>query len=342
MASIELKRDAFRKALNALKNMYDADTSLYFSVENGRFQLESAGGAGFYVYLGSEGADLPMQKTSVGAFTANLSLLNEYSDLVVDRITLCVDTNELTVTKKATDTDVLLQHTKKLTVLGVSESEKEAVLKNRENFKGDVRLVCPPSIANAVAKVNILKGELMYLRGKYVYAMSGEGVCRVFDDNLHEDTGLDLDTAFMVNLVKLDAENYTFYAGFALCEVDGATFYLSMPQRATERELSATVIEMFGSVTPSIRVYWREVVVMYGATGGVKLENGSLTLNSENIKLGAPYVLPLVETSFNMLVSDAVTRAAGDVWTAGMCNVEGRRVGLVSGDCDVLFTAKGD
>lgn len=358
---IKLNPDALRTALQALKTLYAGEIDAYYSVENNKMNIESVGGTHrFLVQFAVEGdTGLTMQKTTVGTLTQLLALLGEYSDLhLTDAAIADVEgstAHALTVTKKLKeDKDKYkdcMTISKTMLVTTLPDGEKNTVLQSREKYTGEVLFECPAAIQVAAHKAHILKADGLYLRGKMVYCSSGDGVCRVSVPELADDLVQDLDAEFTYGLVRLGAEKYDFYAEHVVCEVNGVTFYLGIPKKAVTRELSADVLNLFDTIqADDVRVYGKEVRSIHGM-GPLKIMPNKTMLLDNKVKVGAPYILPLKDTIFqvgeahamrqqSVTVSQPVFQAAGDEWTLGIGLVKNNRVvAKVSGDCDILFNA---
>ena len=359
---IKLNPDSLRTSLQALRSLYAGEVDVFYSVQNNKLNMESVGGMHrFLIQFDVDGdSDLPMQKTTVGTMTQLLSLLGEYPDLQLTEVAITsvegATSHALTVTKKLKeDKENLvdcLSISKTMLVTTLPEGEKNTVLESRDKYAGDLLFECPAAIQMAANKAHTLKADGLYLRGKVVYCSSGDGVCRVKVPELSDDLKQDLDAEFTYDLVKLGAEKYDFYSEHVICEVGEVTFHLGIPKKAVSRELSSEVLDLFDDIqADDVRIYGKEVRSLHGA-GPLKVLPNKTMLLDNKIKVGAPYILPLKETIFqvgdseysmkqqSVTISQPVVQAAGDEWTLGIGLVKNNRViAKISGDCDILFNA---
>ena len=91
---IKIAPVSLKIALQGLRTLQTPDCPLYYSVEGGRFVFESTGGTHrFNISFDAGGVDtLPLQKTTVAAFTQRLTLLDEYPDLTVTEAAITDET----------------------------------------------------------------------------------------------------------------------------------------------------------------------------------------------------------------------------------------------------------
>ncbi|GHU93241.1 hypothetical protein FACS1894208_02370 [Clostridia bacterium] len=343
--SIKLDAGSFRAVLSALRGLYPADCPLYYSVSGSRLTLESAGGTHtFNISLSVEADEIiPLQKTTVGAFTQYSALLSEYTDVVLSDVTItrAEDSSCYTLVvhkdlKSGTDTIPCVKLSKQMTTAEITESERESLIRSRDTYTGEKEFTCPASISVAANKANILRADALYLRGKQAYCMSGDGVCRVRTPELDENLARVLDADFLYRITKLGAERYDFYAGFMLCEATEVTYKLGVPQKAEAHPLSADVLGMFDAVKPAVRVYCKEVFAVYGRGPLRVCADGTLRL-ADSTQLSAPYILPIAASSPSVALSETVSRAAGAEFTVGVVERNGHYVAGVSGECDIMF-----
>lgn len=358
---IKVQPDSLRTALQALRTLYTADASVFYSVENGKMIIESVGGTHrFLMEFAVSGEDtLAMQKTTLGTLTQLLSMLGEYPDLLLTDAEL-TDSDDvgplaLKVTKQLktgkTDPVDCLALSKVLRVTVLPDTEKETVLKSRASYKGDVLFECPAAISVAAQKAHILKADGLYVRGKLIYCSSGDGICRVHVPEMDANLIQQIDADFAYSLIKLGALKYDFYDEHVVCDVGEVKFTLGIPRKALERNLSDEVLGLFDLITADeVRVYCKEVRSIHG-NGPLRLLPNKTMVVDNKATLSAPFVFPLKDTIFqikeneytvkqqSVTVSYTVAQAAGDVWTVGLCSIKGKTVAMVSGDCDILFNA---
>lgn len=358
---IKLDQESLRTALQALRTLYAGDDDVYYSVENGKMIIESVGGMHrFCIDFAVSGTDtLAMQKTTIGTLTQLLSMLGEYSDLLLTEVAIMDDPNTTAYVLKVSkqlkigsgDPVDCLSLSKTMLVTMLTETEKENVLKSRAAYTGNMLFECPAAISLAATKAHILKAEALHVRGKDVYCASGDGICRVKVPELADDLVQTIDADFVYSLVKLGADKYDFYADHVECVVGDVTFKLGIPRKAEEKNISADIMALFEKISSDdVRVYCKEVRSIYG-NGPLRIMPNKTMLLDNKITVGAPYVLPLKDTIFQIqdsgmstkqlavTVSYAIAQAAGDSWTVGVAAVKDKTVAKVSGECDILFNA---
>jgi hypothetical protein len=345
MSGIGLDANSLRIALSALRAMYGDTDPLYYSVGGGSVVLESAGGAHrFIITFSVDSGVLPIQKTTVGAFTRFLSMLREYDDLAVSAVNIV--SGDLIVDKSIkrdgdngeTETCSRLLKTMPKSVL--SKTEIDMVVSGRGAYTGKKMFSCDASIGVAASKAGILGADTLYLRGKNIYCMSGGGICRVKDAELDDTIDTQLDSAFVYRLTKLGAETYDFYPGYVVCTVGDVAFKLGMADRSGVRVLSPKILELFDEITASARVYAREVYALYGKSSLRIDHDGGLVLGG-GVRLSAPFILPLsgdAADMADMVIPESVARAAGDSFTAGALTLNGKAVAGVFGECDIVYS----
>jgi len=357
---IKVEPDSLRIALQALRTLYTNDDDVFYSIEDGKMIIESVGGTHrfFLDFEVSGEGSLAMQKTNIGTLTQLLSLLGEYPDLLLTEAAMTDDSEfgalSMKVTKqlKAGKNDPVdcLALSRGMLVTTLTDNEKETVLKSRAAYTGDLLFECPAAISVAATKAHILRADGLYLRGKVIYCSSGDGICRVKVPEMDENLTQKIDAEFAFTITKLGAEKYDFYEDHVVCTVGGVTFRLGIPRKAVDRTISEEVLALFDTIPSNdVRVYCKEVRSLYG-NGPLRILPNKTMIVDNKATLGAPYVLPLKDTIFQLkesefsskqqavTVSYTVAQAAGDVWTVGVGVSRGKTVAMVSGDCDILFT----
>jgi hypothetical protein len=338
MAVVKLDANSLRIVLSALRSLYGVNDQLYYSVINGKAIFESAGGAHrFIISFPVDGGELPLRKTSVGAFTQLLSILREYADLSVTGAAF--DSGDLAVGKEGKQTEnggaVRLRLSKELPVVTLSDSERRSVMEGRDTYTGEKMFTCPASVGVAASKAHVLESDTLYFRGKAIYCMSGNGVCRVQADELDDGISTQLDAEFTYRVTRLGAESYDFYPDYATFEIDGVVFKLGMVVKET-RALSQNVTELFDQIPPFARVYSEGVYALY-CKGPLRVCADGTLLLKDGTELSAPFILPLSNDISETVIPEAVARAAGSTFTVGAADFKGRVVACVSGECDILL-----